>query len=320
MRVIKESTVFFVENHIWSGRKKISPEDLGIDPTSLPPEELVSLGSKKLIDPKKISKFSSFKTRIDNYLLQHGTSFLSGYLIPDTSLNVVEKKLEEFQKEHEAEKESFLLHATDYFNEWLDKNKEFSHILAGFIPSINELEGKFHLSIKSFKIDMVSCNEELQETITSQILEEVAKEANGLYRSVGNKDRIKRTVLKTVQKIINKIANLSFDDNNLQNLSSQLQLWMDSITSSSGPLVDNDRDALIKMLMMCMGVNQLNQVNSASEEAESPEEAESSEEAEELDKVEVSEETPTQNEAEESDETLKPATSKNYAAVALDWI
>lgn len=35
---------------IWSGRKKLRAEDLGVD-LNLPPSELASLGSKRITDP-----------------------------------------------------------------------------------------------------------------------------------------------------------------------------------------------------------------------------------------------------------------------------
>lgn len=41
----------------WSGKKTLTPEDLGLDRSQLPPETLVSLGDKQLIDPEALKTF-----------------------------------------------------------------------------------------------------------------------------------------------------------------------------------------------------------------------------------------------------------------------
>ena len=41
---------------IWSGRKKLRPEDLKLG-TEIPPEDLVSLGSKRVCNPEDLKVF-----------------------------------------------------------------------------------------------------------------------------------------------------------------------------------------------------------------------------------------------------------------------
>ena len=50
-----------LDTHIWTARKKLRPEDLPLAAGTLPPEEVASLGSKRVFDPKKIADVQQLK-------------------------------------------------------------------------------------------------------------------------------------------------------------------------------------------------------------------------------------------------------------------
>jgi Protein of unknown function (DUF3150) len=56
MSVLQDVVVVSLDVHIWSGRKKLRPEDLTVS-GKLPPKDLVSLGSKKIFDPRALKPF-----------------------------------------------------------------------------------------------------------------------------------------------------------------------------------------------------------------------------------------------------------------------
>jgi len=61
---------------LWSARKKMTVEDMG--GAQLPPEDLASLGSKRIADPESLKVFSTLKSRAFCYLDRHGVRFMSG--------------------------------------------------------------------------------------------------------------------------------------------------------------------------------------------------------------------------------------------------
>ena len=67
--------------HIWSARKKLVPLDL--NGAELPPEDLASLGSKRVCDPEDLKIFGTLKARAANLLERNGVRFLSGWAIPE---------------------------------------------------------------------------------------------------------------------------------------------------------------------------------------------------------------------------------------------
>jgi len=66
---------------IWTTHKKLPPADLG--GAELPPEELASLGSKKIGDPKELRIFGTLKACAVNLLDRTGVRFLGGWGIPE---------------------------------------------------------------------------------------------------------------------------------------------------------------------------------------------------------------------------------------------
>jgi len=51
MQVLDRLVAVNLDVRIWSGRKKLTAEDLSLG-TDVPPEDLVSLGSKRVCDPE----------------------------------------------------------------------------------------------------------------------------------------------------------------------------------------------------------------------------------------------------------------------------
>ncbi len=72
-----------VEANIYGARKKLKKEDLVLaDGSKLPPEDLASLGSKRLLDPDQLTVFNRLKKEAERICLRVGTRFLGGFMIP----------------------------------------------------------------------------------------------------------------------------------------------------------------------------------------------------------------------------------------------
>ena len=79
--ILSKLVVVSLSISLWTGRKKLSPEDLGLDFSKLPPEKLATLGSKKICDPEKLAVFSALKRRAERQCEAVGVRFLGGYAI-----------------------------------------------------------------------------------------------------------------------------------------------------------------------------------------------------------------------------------------------
>lgn len=63
--ITDQLTLVVLGIRIWSGRKKLRAEDLHLSDGEIPPEELVSLGSKRVCDPEPLKEaIAAGKNRI----------------------------------------------------------------------------------------------------------------------------------------------------------------------------------------------------------------------------------------------------------------
>ena len=58
-----------IRDSCWSGKTSLTPEDLGLDRSQLPPETLVSLGEKQLIHPAALREFTTIRSAAHRHCL-----------------------------------------------------------------------------------------------------------------------------------------------------------------------------------------------------------------------------------------------------------
>ena len=75
IRILDNLLALNLNVSLWSARRKMSQEDLG--GAELPPEDLASLGSKRIADPENLKVFGTLKARAFNYLDRHGVRFMN---------------------------------------------------------------------------------------------------------------------------------------------------------------------------------------------------------------------------------------------------
>ena len=67
IRILDNLLALNLDISLWSARKKMTVEDFG--GAELPPEDLASLGSKRIADPSSLKIFSTLKARAFSFLL-----------------------------------------------------------------------------------------------------------------------------------------------------------------------------------------------------------------------------------------------------------
>ena len=88
---------------VWSGTKKMDALDfIKIDPKDLPPEQSVTLGSKRLIDPDELKPFLQLRSRSDRTCAKYGVRTALGWVVPNDRVKALTSELmaigDEFQK------------------------------------------------------------------------------------------------------------------------------------------------------------------------------------------------------------------------------
>ncbi|MCD2450545.1 DUF3150 domain-containing protein [Methylicorpusculum oleiharenae] len=211
-----------VDATIYGARKKLKKEDLVLaDGSKLPPEDLASLGSKRLLDPDKLTVFNRLKKEAERICLRVGTRFLGGFAVPVESAASITAELERIALDFAAAKTEFIAGYDAAVTDWVVRHPEFAGIIEKAVDSV-----EFVLTRLSFDYLVVSIAlpESLPEkeierleskigSLSGQLFHEIAVDANLLVeQSLLGKEQVTRSALRPIKRIRDKLDGLGFLD------------------------------------------------------------------------------------------------------------
>jgi len=160
----REGVLISVSVRYWRATKKLTAEDLGLDPGRVT-ERFISLGHKKLLPKEALEPFALIESRA-HALVEGGTfPFLRGLAryLPNTKLQEITDRLQRLEKEYQTAKERFLEHYAETreraLAEWReaaqrlgsDPERLVATISAAF-PDPQRMDRCFEFSVQLFQI------------------------------------------------------------------------------------------------------------------------------------------------------------------------
>ncbi|MBK1630651.1 hypothetical protein CKO31_07815 [Thiohalocapsa halophila] len=221
---------------IWSGRKKLKPEDLNLVGGEIPPEELVSLGSKRVCDPEPLKPFHRIKQSAERACLRVGTRFLGGYAVPQDYAEELATKLDALRAEFTAERTTFIDGYDRALEDWIAKLPEFEAPIRRAVEPANVVGGRLRFGYQLVEIKPTeqpgTLMEEVQE-LGNGIFAEVEQMARDLEGSFEGKDKLHRRALGTFHRIREKLACLSFIDPRIQPVVDSIDDWFGRLPATA---------------------------------------------------------------------------------------
>lgn len=215
-----------------SGRKKLKKEDLGVG-ADLPPDVMVSLGSKKVIDPKLINPFERFKNQAHSLCLGVGIRFMGGYAIPTDKVNGLIEDLNKVKQEFYGYKQEFL--KAD-FNGWINsfEEKYRAILLRDTAIDIAYMDSQIQFGFSAIHITPYG-NAIIQDGFASQVksladevYEEVASLAESFLKNLSN-EAISQHTLNPLRRSAEKLRSLAFIDSSVEGLCEYMTDVLDSL-------------------------------------------------------------------------------------------
>ncbi len=200
--------------NIWSARRKMQAEDYGVDKDNLPPEDIASLGVKKLCPPEKLRPFAMLKSRTVSLLARHGISFLPGtWLVPADQAATINKALEEIKADFNAAKESFLAEYDAICTDWIAQHPEFSEMLRNGMASPDYVRSRLSFGWRAFALKMTrnSNIREEMENLGNSVFSDISKDARVIWREVfEGRESVTQKALNPIRTLGEKLRGLSF--------------------------------------------------------------------------------------------------------------
>ena len=216
IKVLDNILALHLEVNIWTARKKLSPEDF--DGATLPPDDLASLGSKRICDPEDLRVFGTLKARAVSLLDRHGVRFLGGWAIPENQADAIVTELEQILHDFNTAKEDFLARYDESVREWIAKHPGWEQIIFDSTVSADYVRSRMGFLWRLYRIMppdpadpvMVGIKDEV-EGLGQTLFGEVSKAATeAWHKCFAGKTEITRKALSPLRTIHQKLSGLSF--------------------------------------------------------------------------------------------------------------
>jgi len=214
MEILTKTICVNLDVHIWQGRRSLKAADL--ESIGLPPEELASLGSKKVADPNDLKIFSTLKRKAERICSKKSVRFLKGYATSLEIASELEKELASIQREFEQAKVDFLSQYDQSVSKWINQFPDWKEKLETALVPKNIVEGRFAFDFQMYQIkpsqNSVSGLDKVTSGLGDQLFSEIAKDANELYeRSIQGQDKVSRKVVTgSINNLLSKLDTLEY--------------------------------------------------------------------------------------------------------------
>lgn len=212
--VLNDIVALHLQINLWSARKKLTPEDFGN--AELPPEQLASLGSKKICDPKELRIFCAIKSRAFAMLDRIGVRFLGGWAIPKSRSDEALSILSELKTEFVEAKQAFLNRYDEAIKEWIASNPGWENLIAGSLVSVDYVDRKLAFNWQMFSVGVTNSSssngfDDEVQGLGNTLFFEIAKTASEVWhKSYAGKVEVNRRALSSIRTLYSKLHGLTF--------------------------------------------------------------------------------------------------------------
>ena len=218
IRVLDKLVIVGLQVKIWSARRKLLPHDLDI--THLPPEDLASLGSKRICDPEDLKHFGTLKARAVSVLEKNGIRFLNGFALPQERMDEVIAELTSIKDDFDTAKASFLARYEKSVKDWIAKHPSWGEIITSAIVSEDYVRSRLDFAWQMFRVaapaadDPQAMTDNLTQGVAGlggTLFDEIAKDATDTWhRCYAGKAEVTRKALSPLKTMYDKLMGLTF--------------------------------------------------------------------------------------------------------------
>ena len=242
----------------WSGKKTLTPEDLGLDRSQLPPETLVSLGDKQLIDPEALKTFGSIRSAARRRCLAVGTRFMGGYAVPAAKAPALLAELGALDQRYQAARAAFLAGYDGQLAAWTRQQPlEWQKLIQDALVPAEYVGGRLSFAVQAVRFAAPDpkgvTHDGLHQALSGlgdQVFHEVGQLARDtLERSFQGKTAVTRRALSPLASIRDKLDGLAFLDRRFRAVVGEIDRLVAQVPAQ-GPIANGVLAALTQFFSL----------------------------------------------------------------------
>lgn len=238
--VLDRLLIVNLDVHIWSAKKKLLPQDFGN--ASLPPEELASLGSKRVCNPDDLKTFGTLKARATSMLERIGIRFLNGWTVPAEKHEEIDSALSAIRDEFNLAKQDFLTRYEQSVQDWIMAHPGWENIISNSIVSEDYVRSRIDFRWQVYRVVVPEGNspaDNLQsdvQALGNSLYEEIAKFATETWKNCyEGKIEVTRKALSPLKTMYDKLMGLTFIEPRVASIAELIHTALENIPSR-GPI------------------------------------------------------------------------------------
>lgn len=216
----------YPEVHIWTGTVTVDPdEDLKAVKDQLPPASLVSSGSKRLIDPERLTPLKSARKRLERAIEDVSVPVLGSRGVPQCKLSELHAEIEQHVGEILSLKQSLIANLDVWYDEWEAKNPTWAHMLHRSRVPANVVDHRISARVSYGLITPVAgdpsspLNAGLSAAaseVVPSLVDNIAATARETWaRSFRGRGEVSQRAMRPVRALVEKMRSFAWCDNRI---------------------------------------------------------------------------------------------------------
>lgn len=224
----------------YSGRKKLEAADLHLPAgTELPPEEVASLGSRKLVDQKVIRHLAQPRDKAHAACQKVGTKFRRGvYFVPKDKLDDLCAELDVQVAEHRTRAADFKTKVATLVDDFATEHPRWADAIRRGAPAGDELS--LHADYLVLPFNTVDGHSDVHleasaAKLSSTLFDEIAADAKKFVDDAVKRpadDGLSQRALSPFRRICDKLEGLAFLDSRIRPIIDNIQKVLLTMPSS----------------------------------------------------------------------------------------
>lgn len=239
----KKLVALSIEVSIFGGRKKLNPIDFEDSNVTSQDLNVISLGSKKTIDPQLIAPFYKIKRQAAELARAYSVFFNRFYLVSHEKFNEVEEQLSTLEKMFYDYKLWFVSNYKQNVSDWANKNDAWREKILNSAPALEYVEDSLDFTFLSYKIEASSFKLNSRDRngnfvkkedmpLGELLLVEISEDANKYFKHFIEGGKLSSKTISPLVKIKEKLESLSFIDSKITPLIKSVNDMINSLKSA----------------------------------------------------------------------------------------
>lgn len=232
--------------------------DRDLPKEKMPPAHLVSAGVRHFCDPGLKQPFNTLKKAADRACSEVGVPLLKGWAIPKEKAAALDKTLRELQVKYIAEADSLEHNLSDAYQEWEDKNPDWTELLRRDRPSPSEVRRRYRFRHLMYRLRPAAddlddpLNEGLgvaRGSLMEAILDDVAGQAEDILERVfAGKTQVSGRTAATIGVLATKLKSFALVDPLVTPVATMIAEVVAQLGTTSAKLTVTETSALRGLL------------------------------------------------------------------------